>query len=272
LKDIRGARSRLVIASAWFTDTNLANAFLQNPTTTKFALLNRSDLKRNGGSKAANSLIKANLAFPLGSENWEEGVMHHKWIIADDVVWVGSYNFTFQARKNFETLLRISDTDTASIFFQEAVTLQEDVIARDFGLQRIQTAGNKARAAISGLTDSDLYPNGAHFTCKPCGRGFRVDDPSVYAFAMGTSEWLYECYSCHGNHCSICHSGSRADLLMIDTSEMACASCYDLVYDRGCCGFSQWSADELKEVGGSFDLADMGMCSACVDRREAPCL
>lgn len=52
--------------------------------------------------------------------------MHHKFIIIDmSVVWVGSYNFTFQARKNYETILRIADPNVAKAFWSEAEDLRD---------------------------------------------------------------------------------------------------------------------------------------------------
>lgn len=159
LQDIRGARRRLALVSAWFTDDEIARAFIASPTPPccKCVVLNRADLGRERRSVAypilheyfARGLVTPALAERhdsahhsvgapegapepdwgitiLGSDDWAEGVMHHKCIVADDAVWTGSYNYTWQARKNYETLLRINDCATAELFWREVGHLQED--------------------------------------------------------------------------------------------------------------------------------------------------
>jgi phosphatidylserine/phosphatidylglycerophosphate/cardiolipin synthase-like enzyme len=47
--------------------------------------------------------------------------MHHKFIAIDDrAVWAGSYNFTFNAQRNYETLLRLDDPGLVAQFHAEA--------------------------------------------------------------------------------------------------------------------------------------------------------
>lgn len=175
--DLRSATDRVVIASAWFTDTSIAEAFIVSPAYHKIAVFNQHDLAR-GSRKAVNmvtdhinDLAQAErqkreewrLTFksenptyfnsyfepsdliakykaiesrnPLrneakagvvGSKDWQNGIMHHKFIIADDVVWFGSFNFTYNARNNYETLARVDDEDTATFFWIEAQCMVDD--------------------------------------------------------------------------------------------------------------------------------------------------
>lgn len=62
----------------------------------------------------------------IGSDNWQSGVMHHKFIVADNVVWFGSFNFTFNARNNYETLARVESEEIAKTFWEEAKRMAID--------------------------------------------------------------------------------------------------------------------------------------------------
>lgn len=171
-RDIRDARDRLTVASAWFTDTHVAEAIIDAPAPEKLVLLNAADLGR--GDKRAVTMVKRAAAeswgavgdwmqrlnqaenawmddrngdwswkeleafraaweaehpYPthrfhlsvLGSRDFTQGVMHHKFIAIDDrIAWVGSYNFTFNAQRNYETLLRLDDSALIQQFHAEA--------------------------------------------------------------------------------------------------------------------------------------------------------
>lgn len=60
-----------------------------------------------------------------GNSDWQDGIMHHKFVVADDVVWTGSFNFTLQARKNLENLVRIADREVSNLFWQEAMFIKD---------------------------------------------------------------------------------------------------------------------------------------------------
>lgn len=146
--DIHSAHHVLVMASAWFTSTVIANAFVSSPARRKGVILNQADLDRpNPYGNAAVDIIKeyfgsvyfADISYDpdpdsqpwegltiLGTGDWKEGVMHHKFIVADTVTWTGSYNFTFQAARNYENLLRIDAPEIARLYLQEATELAEE--------------------------------------------------------------------------------------------------------------------------------------------------
>jgi hypothetical protein len=151
--DMMETKNHLVLASAWFTDTETANVFVKSPATNKTIILNSADVDR--GDKKAVAILRAydkeihekglahmrayekemihkkalvqpyqpyqpNVHFYiLGSGNWQQGVMHHKFILCDCIVWIGSFNFTFQARKNYETLLRVQNKSIVDQFYGE---------------------------------------------------------------------------------------------------------------------------------------------------------
>lgn len=62
----------------------------------------------------------------IGSDDWQNGVMHHKFIVADNAVWFGSFNFTFNARNNYETLARVESEEIAGIFWEESKRMAID--------------------------------------------------------------------------------------------------------------------------------------------------
>jgi phosphatidylserine/phosphatidylglycerophosphate/cardiolipin synthase-like enzyme len=129
IEDIEEARQRIVLASAWFTDTAIAQAIIDSSAPCKLAFLNKTDLNR-GETRAVKRLyegLRAHQIFVLGGDSFEQGIMHHKWCLIDaDLIWLGSYNFTMQARRNYETLIRIRDGEAAAHFWKEAEYLMGD--------------------------------------------------------------------------------------------------------------------------------------------------
>jgi hypothetical protein len=131
--DIRGVSRRLYLASAWLTNTHIAELVAIIRVPEKCVILNAADLQRPGGHAAVDILRQHDpatwdnrLVHVLGSGDWQEGVMHCKFVVADDVVWVGSYNFTWQAQRNYEVLLRIEDQQLADTFVVESRQMIED--------------------------------------------------------------------------------------------------------------------------------------------------
>jgi len=125
LQDIEAATQRVVLASAWFTDYTIAQAIVECRATLKLTLLNKSDIQR-GERTAYKRLTEAPGVHVcvLGTDSFEDGVMHHKFCVIDRaLVWNGSFNYTLQARRNYETLLRIDDPAINGQFWQEAMQL-----------------------------------------------------------------------------------------------------------------------------------------------------
>ena len=162
-----------MLASAWFTDQTIAQAIIDSRAATKLALLNRSDIQR-GERVAYRRLIEAPSVHVcvLGTESFEDGVMHHKFCLIDRaLVWTGSFNFTHHARRNYETLLRIDDPAINEQFWQEAVQLiYADPIAMLDGM------------AVAVPDDVII--------CRQCGRELDGEDAS----------WVYS----NGLLCAVC--------------------------------------------------------------------
>ena len=89
IRDIVASRKRIALVCAWFTDTEIAQAIACTRVDRKMAVLSKADFNR--GEKRAVEIIKrdndTSLAV-IGSDDWQEGIMHNKFIVADDIVWV----------------------------------------------------------------------------------------------------------------------------------------------------------------------------------------
>jgi phosphatidylserine/phosphatidylglycerophosphate/cardiolipin synthase-like enzyme len=151
LVDMRAARGKIALVSAWLTDSEVVRAFIESPAEIKVAILNDGDEKlrtREAFHELGAYFTKhgppsswgdpdhefhnvGGICFLGGVETdcFHEDIgplhqMHHKFILCDEsIVWTGSFNFTFQARSNYETLLRIEDRETAAAFWTEVKVL-----------------------------------------------------------------------------------------------------------------------------------------------------
>jgi len=147
LDEIRGAHERVVIASAWFTDKDLAAALAESVADQRWALINRADLERPGSREVFEFLgqfdcrnftsvipddcwdFGLHLAV-LGTDNFRDGVMHHKFVLIDrETVWCGSRNFTWQSLRNYENILRIQSAALNAAFHTEAEELMRSEAA-----------------------------------------------------------------------------------------------------------------------------------------------
>ena len=209
--DLLSAKSKIAVAAAWFTDIEIANAIIQSPALFKTLILNQADINR--GSRKAYALLRdyferlyheqalrqfANQHdipqedlraisaawhdFPvaqytglhvIGSTDWQEGVMHHKFILIDsDIVWTGSFNFTYQARHNYENLLRIVDPAVSEQYWAEAQFLTHETVLNDGSTQFAFTNGAFRCAECERLFSADQlgYDGGSWWECKGCAR------------------------------------------------------------------------------------------------------
>jgi len=112
----------------------------------------------------------------LGSDDWAEGVMHHKMLLCDDVVWTGSYNFTWQARRNYETLLRFADRTLAEDFWAALDALMAEEELWEFrprqGSQCPGPGGRFRCCACFKLMPAEEewdQQNGSNSVCQACG-------------------------------------------------------------------------------------------------------
>lgn len=103
IRDIRAAQEYVLVASAWFTDTDAADAIIAAPAAVKTVILNAADLTR--ASVEAYHRLERYFAtahghrgapssglYVLGGEDWRrDGMMHHKFVVVDPgIVWIGT--------------------------------------------------------------------------------------------------------------------------------------------------------------------------------------
>lgn len=147
LQDIKNANQKILMAMGFLYDIDIINAIRDNKTVKeKRVILNAVDVDRaynnavNEAEKKAEKIfkkknikkptshewlteVKRNLKLPANQE-WvddklyvvtlgnskESNQMHHKFLIIDKEIWIGSYNFTNAAGlKNWENMILIKD-------------------------------------------------------------------------------------------------------------------------------------------------------------------
>ena len=113
-KELKSAQHRILVAMAFFSDEELRNTIINNKNVDdKRIILNNSDLLRDYKEDSLKPSLKwaqeESYIVSLGTfTNDYPSNMHHKFLIIDNCIWVGSYNFTKYAKdKNWESMVRI---------------------------------------------------------------------------------------------------------------------------------------------------------------------
>ncbi len=106
--------------------------------------------------------------------------MHHKMVTIDGkIIWTGSYNFTYQAAKNYEFLLRIDDPIVARQFDQELADLYADAPLWDKNNREADLGSNAFRCCLCGQIRPNLLMSDVDY-----------DDPRQ------PDIWLASCMRC----------------------------------------------------------------------------
>lgn len=122
INDIKNAKTRILVSSAYFTDRELAEAIIGVHISEKRVIFNRKEVEENANNnypfkKIYNEIKNHCQVTMLGSCR---SLMHHKFIIIDKVLWTGSYNFSKNAREyNWENIIRIDERELVKQFSQE---------------------------------------------------------------------------------------------------------------------------------------------------------
>ncbi|MGX5641831.1 phospholipase D-like domain-containing protein [Bacillus toyonensis] len=113
LEDIKNAKFRIYLAMAYFTDEDIYNAMKESTAQTALFILNESDLKNDKGRRSCSyDLIDKYDCHTvvLGDKGYSK--MHHKFIILDNIAYIGSYNFSYPAsNQSWEFMFRVTDAN-----------------------------------------------------------------------------------------------------------------------------------------------------------------
>lgn len=108
INDIKYAKDRILIAEYYLTEHKIIEALNYNKISEKYFIFD----------SVRDNIPKGNIGY-LG--NGEMNVkMHHKFMIIDDILWIGSYNLSMSAKaKNWENCLRITDKSVIQKYEEE---------------------------------------------------------------------------------------------------------------------------------------------------------
>ncbi|WP_180227332.1 phospholipase D-like domain-containing protein [Bacillus cereus] len=113
-QDIEKAKNQVFCAICYWDDESICDEVISSKALSKKIVLNNG-LPSTG---VLNKLTKNKIDMVfLGVSSKPYSNMHHKFIIIDDILWMGSYNFTAAARdRNYESMIRVSyDKEESSI-------------------------------------------------------------------------------------------------------------------------------------------------------------
>lgn len=124
--DIINSKDRILMASYYLTEPEIIKSIKESRATIKRIILNQP---RDAGVLKKNGIDSVVV---LSKENTPI-IMHHKFIILDDVIWVGSFNYSTKATlMNWENLIRIEDENLNKNLFKDFI--EEFKILFLFGL------------------------------------------------------------------------------------------------------------------------------------------
>lgn len=111
INDIKYAKRRLLVVQYTLTDELIRDALISNKNILEKKLILN---EKEGDLNNLHYVILGCKGNPIYSN------MHHKFLIVDDTLWVGSFNMTPAAsEKNWENILRITDEKAVKQFVEE---------------------------------------------------------------------------------------------------------------------------------------------------------
>lgn len=121
INDIINSKHQILLAMAYIDDEELISKIIDSNAKLKKVILNLDDVEK----KIINytSLFKGHfekITKILGSNKGHFSTMHHKFLILDNTIWIGSYNLTTRAsQRNWENMIRLNDLDIIQAYQEE---------------------------------------------------------------------------------------------------------------------------------------------------------
>jgi len=160
---INNAKHEIVIASAWFTRMDIAQAIVNSHAKMKFVVLNAADLFRKdeliSGHKVAQYLREKGIpTYVAGEFKMTEKypkMMHAKVAVIDDYVLVGSMNWS-SSQQNYEIVLEIKDSDLAYTMRCMIATFGETPLDSSIDIMRWDPLIPVIKQIIQAATVNDI--------------------------------------------------------------------------------------------------------------------
>ncbi|PHG79760.1 phospholipase D-like domain-containing protein [Bacillus wiedmannii] len=117
LVDIKHAKERIYVAMAYISDAEILESLYQSSSELKFILNSEANKVNNFGWQ---KIVKLGDAVQKIAGKDAKSLMHHKFWIIDNILWVGSFNATdYAAEIHWENMLRIEDPNILSKYVSE---------------------------------------------------------------------------------------------------------------------------------------------------------
>ncbi|MBC2580589.1 phospholipase D-like domain-containing protein [Clostridium sp. DJ247] len=210
INDIKNTKYRILVCMAYFSDEDFLTAMEESAAYHARFIFNKLDTKYK--QRISNLIAnKYDIHTVILGDETSYSNMHHKFIILDNIAYVGSYNFTKAATEdNWEYALRID----------EPLIVKE--LEREFTRLWIMGGIDKIRGSKCSLCNSKLTDPLSHYIVTLDEDKFcTVNDPRKYLTAECSRE-SHTCVSCGKNNAYI----------ILKSGQDKNSYCYDCIGDK----------------------------------------
>ncbi|TWI59894.1 phospholipase D-like domain-containing protein [Halalkalibacter nanhaiisediminis] len=118
---IKAANDKIYLSMAYIDDEEIISQIIESKVSDKRVILNLAHVKNNLENYESHFKgLFDKITKVLGSDEGYYSTMHHKFVILDNCIWVGSYNFTNAAKeRNWENMTCIKGSDELVKSYEE---------------------------------------------------------------------------------------------------------------------------------------------------------
>ncbi|MGN8844763.1 phospholipase D-like domain-containing protein [Niallia sp. HCP3S3_B10] len=118
LLDLKHAKQRIYVAMAFINDNEFLEVIGKFDSQKKFIINNNANRHRIETTAYTKECVQ--LGGVVNGEESVNSLMHHKFVIIDETLWLGSYNATEHAAQiHWENMIRITDEQVIAQFVRE---------------------------------------------------------------------------------------------------------------------------------------------------------